>query len=280
MSLAKLGPFYSVFSLQFDGSEDWVYQVETRFDGKSIEYNLGITGVTRSSDPGDVRLVNTEGINQMIGPGTDNLCAQFPDEMNTGVLFISPVDVINPDILKQDWDIEKNQSFLDRDATIQSSEQDYYYGWEDIEAELVIDEKTGAILRYTFDAVGSDPLYGNGGGKIHGEFVVREVAPQKIQQVVGCEIPVPIPTDAHNIIILPGMYSFETELGPVKLDKFFDQELLINGWGRDTAMVNDEDREGILIYFTDTETLTVHIQALNPEDFSEGYQVRLYLENR
>jgi hypothetical protein len=279
MSLTKLGAFQSVFNFTFNGEDDWVYQVETRYDGKLIEYNLEIIGVAESIDPGDVRLVNNSGINQMIGPGTDNLCVQFPDEMNTGVLFISPVDVINPDILIQDWEITKNQPFLEREADIHTTSQDYYYGWEDIDAELVIDTKTGAILRYTFDAVGSDPLYGNGAGLIHGEFIVEEIGPQKIHQVAGCEIPVPIPADARNIVILTGMYSFESDLGPVKLDQFFDRELLINGWGRQSAQVNDDAREGILIYFTSSQTLTIHIQAKDTEDFSEGFQVTLFLED-
>jgi hypothetical protein len=279
MSLAELGPFSALFTLEFDGRDDWVYQVRTRYDNSQVEYNLEITGVTTSTDPGDVRLVNLGGVNQMIGPGTDNYCVQFPDEMDTGVLFISPVDLVDPGSLSENWRIEKEHIFLDREVEIHTANQDYYFGWENIEAEMVIDNKTGAILSYTFDAVGADPLYGNGGGKIHGEFIVDELTRQKISPIDGCEIPVPIPDDASNIVILPGLYSFNTALGPVKMDEFYDQELLIDGWGRESALVDDSVREGVLVYFSETKTLTVHIQAVNPDDFTQGYQVKLYLEN-
>jgi hypothetical protein len=280
MSLAKLGPFYSIFVLNFEGSQDWVYKVETRYDGELIEYSLEIEGVESTKNPGDVRLVNTNGVNQMKGPGTDDLCMQFPDEMNTGVLFLSPVDVVNPDALIQNWEIQENQLYIGRQTSRYNTSQDYYYGWEDIEVTFSIDTATGAMLNYIFDTAGSDPLYGYGGGEIHGEFSVVEVGPQKIKPVEGCEIPIPIPEDAHNLIILPGVFSYETSLGPVKTDQFLAQELLNRGWGQETAEVNDEIREGFLTYSSETQTLTVHIQAINPEDFSEGYLIRLYLEDK
>ena len=235
MSLAKLGPFYSMFLLSFDGSQDWAYQVDVRYDGVAIEYVLEITGIDETHNPGNVRLVNENSTNQMIGPGTDNACVQFPDEMDTGVLFLSPVDIINPDILIQNWVMDENQSGLERKAASYSTSQDYYFGWEDIEAELVVDSETGAILSYSFSAIGNDPLYGFGGGEIRGEFKVMELGPQNIQPVSGCKIPIPIPEDAHNIIILPGLYSFNTALGPVKIDQFYDRELLTTGWGREIS---------------------------------------------
>jgi hypothetical protein len=278
MSLANLGAFKAVFTLEFDGRDDWSYQVETRYDGRLIEYSLHIEGVPEAHNPGDLRLVNNDGINQMIGPGTDNSCVQFPDDMKTGALFLSPVDFINPDVLLNNWDITEGDIYLDREAAAYSTEQDYYYGWENIEVDFLLDTQTGAILSYLFNAVGSDPLYDFGGGAIHGNFNVIEIGPQNIEPVKGCEIPLPIPSDAYNIIILPGVYSYQSNLGPVKTDNHFGQVLPPLGWTRDTAVVNDAIREGYLIYKTDKQTLTVHIQAINPEDFSEGYLVRLYLE--
>lgn len=280
MSLANLGPFYSIFELRFKGNQDWVYQVETRYDGVMIEYTLHIEGVESSKNPGDVRLVNSDGINQMIGPGTDNFCMQFPDDMNTGVLFLSPVDLVNPDALIQNWEIRENQLYLGRQTSRYTTSQDYYYGWEEIEVTFDIDAESGAMLNYKFDAEGSDPLYDYGGGKIHGEFSVIEFGSQMITPIEGCDIPIPVPEDAHSIIIFPGVFSYESSLGPVKTDSFLEQELVPLGWERDAAQVNDDIREGVLTYSSETQMLTVHIQAINPEDFSEGYIIRLYLEDK
>jgi hypothetical protein len=279
MSLANLEGFSAVFTLSFDGSKDWLYQVETRYDGELIEYNLHIEGVDTTQNPGDLRLVNTSGTNRMIGPGTDNTCVQFPDQMRTGVLFLSPVDVINPDVLIDNWTIEEGQTYLNREVAFYNTGQDYYYGWEDIEVSFILDSATGAILGYVFDAAGGDPLYGYGGGEIHGEFTVVEIGPQEIEPVEGCEFPFPLPDDAYDIIILPGVFSYQSSLGPVRTDRHFGQVLPPLGWSRDTAQINDEVREGFLIYISDTHTLTIHIQALNPEDFSEGYLIRLYIED-
>ena len=280
MSLAELGPFHAIFMLSFDGNQDWVYKVETRYDGELIEYNLHIEGVEPTKNPGDLRLVNTNGINQMKGPGTDDFCMQFPDEMNTGVLFLSPVDVINPDALIQDWNIQENQLYMGRQTTKYITSQDYYYGWEDIEVTFNIDAESGAMLNYIFDSSGSDPLYEYGGGEIHGEFTVLEIGPQEITPVEGCQIPFQVPEDAHKLIILPGAFSYETSLGPVKTDKFYTQVLGNQGWTRQTAEVNDATREGFITFTSETQSLTIHVQALNPEDFSEGYLIRLYLEDK
>jgi hypothetical protein len=280
MSLAELGPFRSIFYLTFNGKQDWVYQVETRYDGALTEYSLHIEGLESSKNPGDIRLVNSNGINKMIGPGTDNVCMQFPDEMPTGALFLSPVDLVNPDALIQDWQIQENQLYLGRQTSRYTTAQDYYYGWEDVEVTFNIDSQSGAMLNYIFDTVGKDPLYDYGGGEIHGEFSVVEIGPQKILPVEGCEIPIPIPEDAYEIIILPGVFSYKSSLGPVKTDQFLTQELLPQGWGREAAEVNDDIREGFLTYISETQTLAVHVQAINPEDFSEGYLIRLYLEDK
>lgn len=280
MSLDKLGPFRSIFVLSFDGDQDWVYKVETRYDGVLIEYSLHIEGVDPTKNPGDVRLVNTNGDNRMRGPGTDELCIQFPDEMNTGVLFLSPVDLVNPDALIQSWNIQESQLYLGRQTSRYTTSQDYYYGWEDIAVTFNIDTSSGAMLNYIFDAVGSDPLYEYGGGKIHGEFSIIEIGSQEILPIEGCKIPIPIPEDAHNIIILPGVYSYESSVGPVRTDQFLTQELAPLGWTLVTKEVNDDTREGFLNYASESQTLTVHVQAINPEDFSEGYLIRLYLENK
>jgi hypothetical protein len=280
MSLTELGPFRSIFFLTFDGNQDWIYQVETRYDGVLTEYNLHIEGLESSKNPGDIRLVNSYGVNKMIGPGTDNICMQFPDEMPTGALFLSPVDLINPDALIQNWTIQENQLYLGRQTSRYTTAQDYYYGWEDVEVTFNIDSSSGAMLNYIFDATGKDPLYDYGGGKIHGEFSIVEVGPQKITPVEGCEIPIPIPEDAYDIIILPGVYSYKSSVGPIRTDQFLSEELPMRGWVRESGEVNDATREGFLIYSSETQTLTVHVQAINPEDFSEGYLIRLYFEGK
>ena len=59
LQLGQLAPFHGRFVLEFNGKQDWTYQVDMRADGTQIEYLLVIEGVGNELDPGDVRLVNS-----------------------------------------------------------------------------------------------------------------------------------------------------------------------------------------------------------------------------
>lgn len=278
MSLEELGPFHARFLLTFKGDDDYTYQVDTRYDGSQVEYSLEIDGVDPVKNPGDVRLVNREGWNQMRGAGTDRVCVQFPDDFESRPLFITPLDLIDTKNFSDKWEDGGESQVAGLTAASLAAEQDEYAGWENVEVTYAKDEDTGAILNFEFKAKGPDPLFGGGEGKVEGLFEVLEVGPQEIAPIVGCEIAIPMPDDAIVILNLPGLVVFETSLGPVKLDNFYKVELVANGWGREEPVTGD-DRESMLGYFTDESRIDIHLEAINPDDFSEGYTVEVFYGN-
>lgn len=278
MSLEDLGPFRASFVITFEGRRDYTYQVDTRYDGKQVEYDLKIEGVDADQDPGDVRLVNRDGVNRMRGAGTDRQCIQFPDEFETAALFLNPLDLIDLDAFSQDWADDGGTIVANRPATSFSAEEKTYAGWQDVSVTYVLDRDTDALLQFEFEAEGLDPLFDGGKGRIQGLFEVLEVGSQTIEPVKGCQVDFPLPDDASQIIVFPGLVVFETGLGPIKLDTFYRQELVAElGWQREEP-VTGENRESLLSYFTEGRRLDMHLEALNPEDFNEGFKVEVFIE--
>ena len=280
MSLAKLGPFAARFEITFSGSTDWLYQVNTRFDGKRIEYKLHIEGVNSAQNPGDIRLVNVNGINRMKGPGTEDQCMQFPDEMETGLLFLDPVDFMNPQDFSSQWEEVGTQTVAGRETTIYQARQDQYRVWENVVVTFGAEWESQVLLSFSFEATGEDPLFGYGDGKITGQFTVLEIGYQEIKQVGGCKPIIPLPEDAEEIVILPGVTSFHTSMGPVSLSQFYEKQLLTQSWVQDSTEIKEVTQEGWLVYSNKTHQITIHVEANNPEDFSQGFLIKIYEEGQ
>lgn len=278
MSLAKLGSFAARFEISFEGDTDWLYQVVTRHDGKRTEYTLHIEGVEADQNPGDVRLVNVNGVNRMKGPGTEEKCVQFPDEMETGLLFLTPADFIDLQDFTTEWKEKDTVTIADREATTYQAREKEYRGWEKVDVEYAVDAESEAILSFSFEAKGPDPLFGYGEGKITGQFTVFNIGYLEVKPVGGCKPPYPLPEDATDLIVLPGVSSFQTSMGPVKLSQFFGQKLLKGDWKMLSSDINDQTREGWLVYSNGALQLTVHIEANDTEDFSKGFLIKVYEE--
>ncbi len=276
LSLDTLGAFHAVFVLEFEGESDWTYQVDTRSNGELIEYDLHIEGVDEAQNPGDVRLVNNDGVNQMNGAGTDFECVQFPDEFETGVLFLSPNDLIDLEDFSEELEDVGEEKIAGREATEYLGKRNKYAGWRSLKLSVWVDDETGAVLQIDFSARGSDPIFGAGSGKISGKFTVKKIGSQQIQPVEGCEIDIPLPEDAANIIIFPGMIAFETSLGPVRLGRFYKKILSPEGWMWEEPVIA-EDRKALLTFYSDEGTLTILIEPISA-DFSQGYQVQMFIE--
>ena len=276
LSLDTLGAFHAIFVLEFEGDTDWTYQVDTRSDGELIEYNLHIEGVDKAQNPGDVRLVNNDGVNQMNGAGTDFECVQFPDEFETGVLFLSPNDLIDLEDFLEELEDVGEEKIAGREATEYLGKRNKYAGWRSLKLSVWVEDETGAVLQIDFTARGPDPIFGAGSGKISGNFTVKEIGSQQIQPVEDCEIDIPLPEDATNVIKFPGMIAFETSLGPVKLGRFYKKILLPEGWQWEAPVIA-EDRESMLTLYSDERTLTILIEPISA-DFSQGYQVQIFIE--
>ncbi len=278
MSLVTLGEFHASFTLVFRGNSKWVYRVDTRSGGEQIEYSLHIEGVDGAQNPGDVRLVNSNGINQMNGPGTDNACVQFSDDFETKVLFLSPDDLIDLENFSEELEPEGEDTVAGRAAFTYLGDKFRFEGWGDVHIAVWIDQETDAVLQIKFNAKGQDPMFGAGGGEFTGLFVVEEIGFQDIEPIEGCEIDVPLPNDAYDVLIFPGLIAFKTSLGPVKLDYFYQVELLSVGWRWEKPTISN-DRNALLTFFSDTRDLNIHVNPLS-DDFSEGYQVEVFIEDK
>ena len=141
-----------------------------------------------------------------------------------------------------------------------------------------IDQESEAILQIEFSARGQDPLFSAGDGEITGKFIIEEIGPQEIVPIEGCEIDIPLPEDAYDLLIFPGLIAFKTSLGPVMLDRFYQGELLPEGWRWQEPTI-PENRNALLTFFSDTRDLNIHVKPLS-DDFSEGYQVEIFIEEK
>lgn len=278
MQLNQIGPFHGRFLLEFSGETDWTYQVDTRSDGANIEYFLTIHGIGSSQNPGDVRLVNSGGNNSMSGPGTGGFCVQFPDSFRTEKLFLSPTDFIHVDEFSTPPREEGSSQVAGRTATEFTASNDDHRGWQEVVVHYWVDTETGAVLKYDFVAWGNDPLYQKGIGRIHGVFEVLETGPQEIEGITGCEIGFPLPGDASDIIRLPGIIRFTTSRGPVNLDNFYTQRLEPAGWERQEPQINPQTRDGVLEYTSGDTSVTIQVEALNVNNFEEGFLIEVFLE--
>jgi hypothetical protein len=278
MNLNQLGPFHGRFILSFDGQTQWAYQVDTRSDGSTIEYSLAVEGVSRNIDLGDIRLISTGGHNYMTGPGTGDVCVQFPDSFETEPLFLGPPEFIH---LKEFINLPKESGsdpLLGRDAVRYTSSEGSHLGWKDVSVSFWMDTQTEAVLKYEFFAQGNDPLYYQGDGKLHGVFEVIEIGPQQIDGIPDCSINFPLPPDAAGLIHFPGLISYITAFDPASLDSFYTQALGPAGWVREEPQINPQTQDSVLEYSSQSGSILIRIAALTLQDGSQGYKVEIYLD--
>jgi hypothetical protein len=230
LGLGALKTYRANFEVHFEGDSDWIYCLESRADGHAVEYRLHLDGVDDTLDPGDVRAVIEGDIGRMRGAGTGDECLQFPSDLDLGLSFLSPDDLIN---LK-----ESTASLIEQDSEVIAGVQAVHYtlsqvgfdGWRNLEAELWQDETTGAVLRYDLRAEGLDPLFDAGEGVLSWRFLVEEIGPQTIEPIAGCEIDLPLPPDATRLVRLPGLVAFESATAVAEIVAFYQAELTKLGW--------------------------------------------------
>jgi hypothetical protein len=264
LGLENLEAYHARFEVRFEGDFEWLYLVETRTDGRALEHSLHLEGVGAARNPGDVRLVVEGGNARMRGPGTDDECLQFPASLDLGLQFLTPNDLIRPAELGRLPEAAGSEAIAGVKTTRYSLSRTDLDGWCDLEVGLWLDEGSGAVLRYDLRAAGSDPLFDAGDGVISGQFVVEDVGPQTIEPVAGCEIDLPLPPDATDLIKLPGgLIVFESTVDAVEISAFYQAEMTEAGWdpleesqvgvdafvltyGRngDTVQINIETRDG------------------------------------
>jgi hypothetical protein len=271
LGLEGLGSYQATFDLSFEGTFRWGYHLETRANGRVVEYRLHLEGLEASRNPGDVRLVAQEGITRMHGPGTEDACVQFPSDLDLGPIFLTPDNLIDPDQLREPLAAVKLETVADLEAIQYTLRQASLDKWRDLTIALWRNEATGATLRYNLRAVGPDPLFGAGEGVLSGGFLVREVGPQLIEPIPGCDIDLPLPGGAARLIRLPELIAFDSAATAAETAAFYQAELAGTGW-EPVAEPQMSDEAIVLSYQQDTRRLDINI-----ETSVEGVHVELLL---
>jgi hypothetical protein len=263
LRLENLEAYHARFEVRFEGDYEWVYLLETRADGRNLEHNLHLEGVGADRNPGDVRLVTEGGITRMRGPGTDDECLQFPTDLDLGLRFLTPDDLVRPQGLGQLPEATGSETIAGVRTIHYSLSRQVLDGWRDLELGLWVDEGTGAVMRYDLTATGPDPLFDAGEGMLSGQFLVDDVGPQTIEPVSGCEIDLPLPADATDLVKLPGgLISFESTADGTEISAFYQAEMPEDGWN-----LLEEPQIGVdalvLSYGRDGETVQINIESRN-----------------
>jgi hypothetical protein len=230
MNLETLPGYRAVFNMTFEGERLWSYHLETQASGDEYAYELSLEGLGPLQDPGDVRLVHSDGTNTMRGEGTDNECVQFPDSADIGMLFLTPDEIFNPNMLNAPMVAFEQEQVAGRDVIHYSLQQSDLMTWQDVSLELWISVEGGATLQYDLSANGPDPLFNGGEGHLVGQFTVLEIGEQTIYPNEGCEIDFPLPYDHSQLIRLPELLAFESQRSPQDLASWYQDALEAAGW--------------------------------------------------
>jgi len=260
--------YESTFDLRFDGETDWHYVLATRTNKQAIEYSLQLEGLSEARDPGDVRLVTQAGISRMRGPGTNDECLQFPSDHDLGMSFLTPDDLIAPAQVSEGLEELGTKQVAGVKARGYQVRQTKLGQWEQVEVNLWRDEKTGAVVQYDLKATGEDPLFDGGTGVLSGQFVVNALRTQTIEPVAGCEIDLPLPASATQLVKLPGLVAFDTTQSATDMVSFYQSKLAQAGWevlaepetGGEAQLLSYQQGERTLNINIETKAKVVHVE--------------------
>lgn len=267
-----LGPHHATYLLRYESGSSWTYRLDIRHDGEATEYSLHIEGLPPSQNPGDVRLVTAGGVSTMRGPGTEDTCVRFPDELSLGPVFLTPDDLLPPNQLAGALTRVGSGTVAGRAATHYRMAVDGPEGWQDVQVEVWRDETNDATLRYDLQAQAPDPLFDTGSGSLTARYVVNEVGPQQIEPIAGCEIELPIPEEGMGVVKLPGLVAFEIAATREAMVDFYQSGLASAGW-QPAADPLAGAGATVLSYAREGELLEVHI-----EESGRGVTVELHTD--
>lgn len=263
--------YRATFVLHFQGTYSWTYQLESRTDGHTMAYDLHIEGVEPPQNPGDVRVVIDGDSAKMRGPATDDACVQFPSDFDLERSFLSPDELLPPQQVEDALRVAGEDIIAGRGSTHLTLRQPAIAGWQNAEVDVWKDDATGTVLRYDLRLTGPDPLFDAGQGTLVGQFVVVEVGPQVIEPIAGCEVALPLPPNATQLVSMPGLISFESASTTEQIVAFYQNALPEEGWAPTSEPQPGVDAV-LLSYRRDEQTLDINI-----ETDEEGVRVELLL---
>jgi hypothetical protein len=103
-------------------------------------------------------------------------------------------------------------------------------------------------------------LFDAGTGTISARFTVIDVGPQTIAPIVGCEIDLPLPPSATQVIIMPDLIAFESTAQSDEIVSFYQAALLEAGW-ESTAEPQTGADAILLSYRRGDENVDINIET-------------------
>lgn len=270
MQLENLGTYQARFTMSYEGSSDWWYQVLLSSDGERTAFNLSIEGIDEALDPGDVRIVKQDGVTTLKGEATEGICWQVPDDASSKVEALSPDDILPPDLITADLISAGGDTILGRRVDHYTLNQSLAPDFSHAEVDIWLEKATGYVLRYNFQLEGEDPIYNMGSGELTGEFEVLDLGSIVVEPLLGCGTDLPLPDDASELYLLPDLVRFQTQLAPDQVVEFMLRTLAQQGWQQ------AEDTESIpgttaLSFRRGEAVLEVFIQSLE-----QSTEVRIF----
>jgi hypothetical protein len=261
LNLNTLEGYSSSYTISMSADYDWRYMLTTRKNGSTYAYDLHIEGVKAAYNPGDVRLVTDGEMSWMIGPATDGECVQFSKETDLGRSFLTPDDLLDPGKVAQVMGWGGTAEFFEIPVIHLTAQGVSVDGWQDASLDIWLVEEKGQALHYTFKSIGKDPLFNAGVGTLTADFSVTEIGAQVIEPVMGCEHEFSLLDDARRLIILPGVISYESDLGLEEISAFYQTTLEEDGWlALDYPRSTDDAI--VLSYRRGSEGVDVNIEQL------------------
>lgn len=271
IDLRRLSDYQTTYDIEFNGDYTWRYSLVTHFDGKRTEYKLHIEGVDPAQNPGDIRLVAEKEASWMTGPGVDHECFMFPSDFDIGYTFLTPDDTFPPEEIDPLLTYESEQREGGRSVNVYTADVPEHEGWRDLDIVMWLVKRKNYPIKYDIEATGEDPLFNAGEGQFRGAFSVADDKGYVIEPITGCEITIPLPKDATQVVRFPGLISFETRNDPDKVIGFYQDYLISNGWVADDPLTSSDigwqmsytkRKEMLVFYFNIDEEEGVFVEIL------------------
>jgi hypothetical protein len=262
--------YSSEFRMQFSGQKSWTYLLKTHKTPAQREISLHIEGLEGAQNPGDVRQVTDNVTTWMIGPGTDQQCVQFPNGKGMDPTYLYPESLVS---LK---DLGNALSLVGETKLEGVALQHFYVTgaatgpWKDAIIDLVQEKDSGMLRQFKMTAMGQDPFFSAGLGKMSATYTAGPPDSTAIQSVEGCETGLTLPEPISMYVRLPGMASFESKSSVADLVQFFQTTLPGQNWVEKEPPAQSESAT-VLSYQRGTDGLEIHIEK-NP---AGGSKVKL-----
>jgi len=230
LQLEALGSYSAEFTVSFEGDSNWWYHTTLAVAGGQQEFDIELEGLPPAQNPGDVRVVESQGVRWLKGQATDGICWRVPAREPVRMRALMPDNFVPSARLATLEGAESQDVVLGRQV-----ERTHYVGnlepeYSRVDIMLWTDRLTGSVLRYRFQLDGTDPVFGAGDGTLTGDFEVVSLEGVTIPPIEGCDSPFPLPDDAEDLYLLADFVGYRTHLSDSEIEAFLARTLAAQGW--------------------------------------------------